>query len=61
MKRTSRKLSDKTKQKISAALSGKNKSLKHKEAISKGMESYWATIPNSREENNSINPKTNEK
>ena len=61
MKRTNRKLSDKTKQKISAALRGKNKSIQHKEAIAKGMEKYWSTIPDQIEENNSINLKADEK
>jgi len=61
MKRTNRKLSDDTKQKISARLKGKKKSAEHKIAISKGMECYWSTIPYSSEENNSTNLKSDEK
>mgnify|MGYP003436853334 CR=1 FL=1 len=45
MKRITRKMSETTKQRISAKLKGKMKSTKHKEAISKGMENYWKTIP----------------
>ena len=45
MKRTTRKLSEVTKQKISAKMKGKRKTTKHKEAISKGMIAYWKTIP----------------
>lgn len=45
MKRTTRKMSETTKQRISAKLKGKPKTTKHKEAISRGMTEYWKTIP----------------
>lgn len=51
MKRTTRKMSEATKQRISAKLKNKTKSPKHKEAISKGMKKYWTTIPTSLDEN----------
>lgn len=51
MKRTTRKMSETTKQRISAKLKGKTKSPKHKEAISKGMKRYWTTIPTSSNDN----------
>lgn len=44
-KRKQRQLSDITKQKISAKLKGKRKSISHCANISKGMEGYWAKIP----------------
>ena len=50
MKRTSRKQSEKTKEKIRVALKGKPKTTQHKEAISRGMENYWKTIPASTED-----------
>lgn len=45
MKRTTRKMSETTKQRISAKLKGKCKTMKHKEAISRGMTEYWKTVP----------------
>jgi hypothetical protein len=45
MKRTTRKLSTVTKQRISLALKGRIKTEKHKEAISKSLVAYWKTIP----------------
>ena len=50
MKRTTRKQSEKTKEKIRVALKGKVKTTQHKEAISKGMVKYWKTIPISTED-----------
>lgn len=46
MKRTTRKRTEETKQKISEALKGKPKTEKHKEAISIALKKYWASIPN---------------
>ena len=46
MKRTTRQRSKETKQKISAALKGRPKTEKHREAISIALKKYWATIPN---------------
>ena len=51
MKRITRKMSETTKQRISAKLKGKMKSTKHKEAISKSLVAYWKTIP---DENGSV-------
>lgn len=51
MKRTTRKMSEVTKQRISAKLTGKPKTAKHKEAISKSLVAYWKTIP---DENGSV-------
>lgn len=45
MKRTSRKLSEETKQKISMALKGKPKSEQHRQSLSAALVKYWATIP----------------
>lgn len=45
MKRTNRKLSEETKQKISAALRGKSKSEQHRQSLSAALVKYWATIP----------------
>lgn len=45
MKRTTRKLSEETKRKISISLKGKKKSVEHKEAISNALRKYWETIP----------------
>lgn len=45
MKRTTRKLSTLTKQRISSALKGRSKTDKHKKAISKSLVAYWKTIP----------------
>ena len=53
MKRTTRKMSTITKQRISQKLKGKTKTTKHKEAISEGMIKYWSTIPEINE-NDSI-------
>ena len=44
-KRKQRALSDATKQKISAKLTGRKKSFSHCQNISKGLENYWAQIP----------------
>lgn len=43
--RTCRKLSDETKQKISASMKNRSKSPAHRENISKGLKSYWEGIP----------------
>ena len=43
--RTCRQLSDETKKKISASMKNRSKSPIHRENISKGMKSYWETIP----------------
>jgi hypothetical protein len=61
MKRTTRKLSESTKQKIANSLKGRKKTERHKQAIAKGMERYWKNIPVLSEENNSTNLKTDEK
>lgn len=45
MKRTSRKLSEETKQKISMALRNKPKTAAHREALSASLRAYWQTIP----------------
>ena len=45
MKRTNRKLSESTKQKIANSLKGRKKSERHKQAIAKGMIEYWKSIP----------------
>ena len=44
-KRKQRQLSDATKMKISAALSGRKKSYTHCQNISKGLENYWSQVP----------------
>jgi hypothetical protein len=44
-KRKQRGLSDLTKQRISAKLKGKRKSISHAANISKGLQNYWAQIP----------------
>ncbi|WP_295342327.1 NUMOD3 domain-containing DNA-binding protein [uncultured Prevotella sp.] len=49
MKRINRKVSEATKKKIAEALRGKSKTAEHKQALSKAMMAYWATIP--KEEN----------
>lgn len=41
-----RKLSDETKQKISASLKNRSKSPTHRENISKGMKAMWSKVPN---------------
>ena len=61
MKRTNRKLSDSTKQKIANSLKGRKKAESHKQAISNGMVRYWESIPVKSDENNSTNLKSNEK
>lgn len=60
MKRTTRTLSETTKQKIANSLKGRKKTESHKQAISNGMAKYWESIPVMIDENNSINSKTNE-
>lgn len=45
MKRTTRKLSEDTKKKISNSLKGVKKTDEHKKAISEGLKEYWKTIP----------------
>lgn len=44
-KRQWRELEDATKEKISAAASGKPKSEAHKQHISQSMTQYWETVP----------------
>ena len=44
-KRKQRALSDATKRKISAALTGRKKSISHCQNISKGLENYWSQVP----------------
>lgn len=61
MKRTNRKLSEATKQKIANSLKGREKAESHKQAISNGMIRYWQSIPFMSDENNSTNLKPNEK
>jgi hypothetical protein len=50
MKRTSRKLSEETKQKISMALRGKPKTEQHRQSLSAALVQYWATIPEEENE-----------
>lgn len=45
MKRINRQRSEETKRKISMALKGRSKSPKHREALSKSLKKYWASIP----------------
>ena len=45
MKRTTRKLSEETKKRISESMKGKKKTDEHKEAISSALKKYWETIP----------------
>lgn len=45
MRRTSRKLSEETRQKISMALRNKPKTVAHREALSASLRAYWQTIP----------------
>jgi hypothetical protein len=61
MKRTNRKQSESTKQKIANSLKGRKKAESHKQAISNGMARYWESIPVMSDENNSTNLKSNEK
>ena len=49
MRRTSRKLSEETKKKISMALKGKAKSESHRKALAVALVQYWATIPEENE------------
>lgn len=51
MRRTCRKLSEETKLKISMAMKGRAKTGTHKEALSRSLKTYWATIP---KENNDL-------
>jgi len=51
MRRTCRKLSEETKLKISMSMKGRVKTEKHKEALSRSLKTYWATIP---KENNDL-------
>lgn len=51
-KRQFREQPPETKQKISAALKGRQKSSTHKQNISKGLKDYWKDVP-------SHNPKLN--
>ena len=44
-KRKQRSMSYITKQKISAKMKGRRKSLLHRSNISKGLENYWQQIP----------------
>ena len=44
-KRKQRTLSDQTKQRISAKLKGRKKSMSHSANISKGLQQYWSQIP----------------
>lgn len=46
MKRVARKLSEKTKKKISESMKGKKKSEETKRRMSESMKKYWETIPN---------------
>jgi hypothetical protein len=48
-KRIYRELNDETKQKISAAMRGKQKSSSHKQNISNSMKRYWADVPHKEE------------
>ena len=45
MKRTNRRLSVETKQKISQALQNRPKSIRHRQALSIALKKYWQTIP----------------
>lgn len=52
MKRQFRQMDDATKLRISHRLRGRSMSETHKQAISNGMKTYWAGIPNKPTENN---------
>lgn len=41
-----RELSDETKAKISQSMRGRSKTATHKENISNGLKTYWASVPN---------------
>jgi len=44
MKRTTRRMSEKTKQKISKKLAGRPKTETHKQRISTSLKRYWETL-----------------
>lgn len=48
--RTSRKMNEATRAKISESLKGRTFSDTHKQAISEAMKAYWQTIPNEEKE-----------
>ena len=50
MRRTSRKLSEETRKKISVALKGKPKTESHRKALAAALVQYWATIPEEENE-----------
>ena len=52
MKRTQRKLSDKTRHKISVAMKGRKMSDEQKSRISESMKRYWKSIPYENNDNN---------
>lgn len=52
MKRLYRQMTDATKLRISQRLKGRSMSDSHKQAISDGMKTYWASVPNKPNENN---------
>ena len=45
-------MTDATKLRISQRLKGRSMSDSHKQAISDGMKTYWASVPNKPNENN---------
>ena len=47
-KRKTREMSDETKQKISAKLKGRRKSVETCKSISDGLKIYWHSIPSSK-------------
>lgn len=49
--RKQRKLSEETKQKISASMKNKKKTESHRKALSESMKKYWETIPYECENN----------
>lgn len=55
-KRQNREVSPDTRQKISQALRGRNKSTTHKDNISKGLKNYWKQIPPKDDGRPVINP-----
>lgn len=61
MKRTNRKMSESTKQKIANSLKGRKKTESHKKSIANGMVRYWESIPVMSDENNNTNLKSDEK
>ena len=48
-------MSDITKQKISASLKGRRKSIQHCQNISKGLEGYWQQIPQQQSTGTTLN------